>query len=360
MRSIGRPRAPDSIPDLSWAPAMSGSLCVLISAAGRRPYLLRWFREALQMNGIDGTVILADADRHAGGQRLADEFVHAPTVVDDGYSTWLDQTLASYNVDLAISVNDFELSAWSTHETDSPALVRLTPDRQSLAEDKAALADELASLGVTSPPTWLGSQIVDDPKVLEETDEFVVKSRYGSGSVGLAMCSRSELLPAVHQAAGQVYGRDGQPLAGTQGALDAVIVQQRVHGIEYGLDVVSDLEGQYRETFAREKLTMRFGETEKAMTVDGSPFRDHGRAISALLGHRGPIDVDVLVDAEARAWVIDVNPRFGGGYPLTHVAGAHLPAAMVAWAAGGTPDESWLTYTVNAVSAKVVDVVRAT
>jgi carbamoyl-phosphate synthase large subunit len=54
------------------------------------------------------------------------------------------------------------------------------------------------------------------------------------------------------------------------------------------------------------------------------------------------MDVDVLLDAENRPWVLDINPRFGGGYPFSHVSGSNIPAAIVAWAAGREPDPTWI------------------
>jgi carbamoyl-phosphate synthase large subunit len=47
-----------------------------------------------------------------------------------------------------------------------------------------------------------------------------------------------------------------------------------------------------------------------------------------------------------------MNPRFGGGYPFSHVAGANLPAALIAWVKGETPDTSWLKVNKGVRSSK--------
>src|SRR5260370_31650258 len=51
-------------------------------------------------------------------------------------------------------------------------------------------------------------------------------------------------------------------------------------------------------------------------------------------------------------FVLDVNPRLGGGYPFSHLAGANLPAALIAWADGIEPDAEWLRYRPGVLSSK--------
>ena len=43
----------------------------------------------------------------------------------------------------------------------------------------------------------------------------------------------------------------------------------------------------------------------------------------------GPADLDVMVDKDGPK-LLEINPRFGGGYPCSHLAGANFPAKLVA------------------------------
>ena len=128
---------------------------ILLSSVGRRPYLVRWFRDALRDNAVDGTVIAADVDPHAPSRPFADAFVPAPTVVDPSYESWLRRTLTEHDVDLAISINDFELSTWALLSDDDElrSLVRLSADTQRVIEDKFATSQALDAAEVPSPIT---------------------------------------------------------------------------------------------------------------------------------------------------------------------------------------------------------------
>ena len=53
--------------------------------------------------------------------------------------------------------------------------------------------------------------------------------------------------------------------------------------------------------------------------------------------HIGNLDVDVFVKND-KYYVLEMNARFGGGYPFSHVAGANVPLALVQWLKGEQPD----------------------
>ncbi|MHA2789722.1 ATP-grasp domain-containing protein [Corynebacterium sp. S7] len=332
---------------------------ILLSSVGRRPYLVRWFQEALHANGLQGSVIAADLDPFAPSQAFADHFVIAPRVDEPSYIGWLSNTLKRYDIEIAVSINDFELSEWARLPQVkfwSP-LIRLSPGIQNLVEDKFEMGDALAQGGVRTPRTWLADNL---PNSMNPDLSYVTKGRFGSASRGLQFTDADGLEAAIDLATHEVTTRQGIA-ALKQDKVDPrslVIVQERISGLEYGVDVVCDLAGSYVAALARRKISMRAGETDRAETVRPDSFVAQAEKVASLVPHPGLIDLDFMIDAEGNSFVIDVNPRFGGGYPFSHLAGAHVPSAYVAWAAGLPVNPDWLSSLPGTVGSKYVEAVK--
>ena len=330
---------------------------ILLSSVGRRPYLVRWFRDALAENGVEGRVIAADVDPFAPSRPFADAFVQAPTIVDPSYEDWLRQTLVDHDVDLAVSINDFELSTWAMlpDSDDWSALVRLDADTQRLIEDKYSTSQALSEAQVPSPVTWLGSE---PPAEGDAAGPFVTKGRYGSASRGLRFVDRAGLADALREASQEVTTRQGVPASQQDEVApeELLVIQEKIEGVEFGLDVVCDLDGRFAGVLARRKIAMRSGETDRAVSVDSAPFEELARGIAEAIPHPGTIDVDVFVDDDANPFVIDINPRFGGGYPFSHMAGARVPNCYVAWKLGREPAAQWLRSRADVVAGKFVEI----
>lgn len=332
---------------------------ILLSSVGRRPYLVRWFQDALKANGLEGKVIAADYDDNAPAREFADQFIQAPAVTDTEYKSWLLSTLKGQGIDLAVSINDFELSEWAQLGVglEWAPLVRFDADVQAGIEDKFVMAQCFGKAGISTPQTWLGSV---PPQKLAETQKLITKGRFGSASRGLQFTDQAGIADAIGIATNEVTDRKGRA-AHQQSELaptELVLVQEMIEGTEYGLDVICDLKGDYAGVLVRRKIAMRGGETDRAESVSPANFEDIARSIAKAVPHPGTIDVDVIVDAEGTPYVIDVNPRFGGGYPLSHLAGARVPNAYVAWSAGNPVSDEWFEYESGAVVGKYVEVGR--
>ncbi|HQH27942.1 MAG TPA: ATP-grasp domain-containing protein, partial [Oligoflexia bacterium] len=180
---------------------------------------------------------------------------------------------------------------------------------------------------------------------------LVVKPRRGQGSLGLhVVYEKAELSAALLLARAQVARFKDNGLSVKDGGL-SVIIQEFLIGEEFGLDVVNDLEGQFRACLVKRKLGMRAGETDAAESVRDAALEKFGAAIGCALGHLGMLDVDVIV-RNGQPYLLEFNPRFGGHYPFSHMAGANVPAALLAWARGEEPKPEWLQVGKGIISLK--------
>jgi carbamoyl-phosphate synthase large subunit len=185
----------------------------------------------------------------------------------------------------------------------------------------------------------------------ELTFPLVVKPRWGTASIGIEYPQDDEELELAYRL---VKKRLTRTILADASAIDpdrSILIQERIIGSEYGLDVINNLDGKYIATLSKRKLSMRGGETDRAMTILDPQLTEIGAKIGRQLQHIGNLDCDVFGDANGYR-VLEMNPRFGGGYPFSHVAGANLPAALIAWVSGKSPDPDWFTVAPNVISSK--------
>jgi carbamoyl-phosphate synthase large subunit len=324
--------------------------------------LVNWFKDALRVAAVPGHVHVIDANSMAPALADADLSAVVPGFDSPGYIETVRRLCDEWGITLALSLNDFESSLWAGDSspfvgTASPVqLIAASPNCQALLEDKAAYGRSFSAAGVRVPRTMLGSEADARQDLLFATDQVVIKHRFGSGSKGLIVCPRGEWRDMLPVVASGARDRNGQPIEDVQLALRAVVIQEMVTGQEYGLDVISDLDGLLQGVLVRRKVRMRSGETDQAVTESADAFQPLASQIHQVTGHRGLIDVDVIVADDGQSYLIDVNPRFGGGYPFSHAAGANVPAAYVAWHLKRPVDSSWLTSRPGVAVSKTEDI----
>ena len=78
----------------------------------------------------------------------------------------------------------------------------------------------------------------------------------------------------------------------------------------------------------KKKILMRSGETDKAKIVISKIFEIFSKRLSRELGHIGNLDCDIIL-SNNKIYLLDLNPRFGGGYPFTHLAGLNYINAIL-------------------------------
>lgn len=103
------------------------------------------------------------------------------------------------------------------------------------------------------------------------------------------------------------------------------IYQPFIVGKEYGVDTFFDLKSEKLVSmFIKEKLAMRAGETDKAISVHSQNVIDEVLKVQKIKGLYGPIDIDVFVSNDGEVYINEINPRFGGGYPHAYGCGVNF------------------------------------
>jgi len=294
----------------------------LLTCAGRRHYLARYFHNELKGRG---KVIGTDMDLTAPALVACDYAVQVPAVNAPDYMDVLMKTIERHEVDLVFSLNDLELELLSKkrdliHERTGALVYVPTLESLQVCIDKWATFQFAQRMGIVAPQTWLS---VDEALLAIEQSKgqfpLMVKPRWGSASIGLFKVNNADELKAAFSACADAVASS---LLASFGSQKAVLIQELIEGDEYGVDILYDKEESFIGFTAKKKLAMRAGETDKAVTVPSEVLKEIVHTIAQNLPHRGNMDCD-FIERDGQFYLLELNPRFGGGYPFTHLAGAN-------------------------------------
>lgn len=330
---------------------------VLLTCAGRRNYLVEYFREAL--NG-DGLVLAADASMQAAAMQVADRAILVPPVSHPDYVRTLLEVCQTNDVRLLVPLNDLELPVLAKQRQmflDAGVLpVVSSPEVIDICFDKWKTVQFLEQHGLRSPVTYRSLEEVK--QALEEGAirfPLVLKPRWGSASIGIEFVGDEEEMELAYRL---LQKRLPQTILGeaSQAEPDPILIQEKLVGEEMGLDVVNNFQAETLSVTVKKKIAMRAGETDRAGVVHHPELAALGTQIGAALGHIGNLDCDVFM-TENGPYVLELNPRFGGHYPFAHYAGANLPAALIAWAQDKPHKVEWLNPKAGVFSAKFSQII---
>jgi carbamoyl-phosphate synthase large subunit len=116
------------------------------------------------------------------------------------------------------------------------------------------------------------------------------------------------------------------------------ICQEFIEGVEYTCDVYVDFEMHVRCVVPRRRIEVRSGEVSKSQVVKNPRIMSEARRVVELLGAGpGVITLQLFLTNDGRIKFTEVNPRFGGGAPLSIQAGADFPQWVLQELTGRPP-----------------------
>ena len=296
---------------------------ILLTSVGRRGYLVRYFKEAL---GSAGQVWGGDNSPHSPAFVYCDGTAVLPRVRKDHYPQALLDICQKNNIDIVIPLIDPELEILSSCQQQflnaGVMLLVSPPETIEMASDKYQTYQFAKENGLGVPQTFIDLALATDQLAAGALSfPLIVKPRKGSASVDITICHDKLHLEAAFEVT-------AEPM-----------IQEVLKGIEYGYDLFGDANFKSISVYCKEKLAMRAGETDKAVSTADPVLIEFGRKLLENMKLLGPADVDVIVDKDGPK-LLEINPRFGGGYPCSHIAGADFCKKIIAMRNGEslTPD----------------------
>lgn len=325
---------------------------LLFTSAGRRSYLINYFKEAIQAEGLVGLVHAANSSPIAPAFLTADKTVVTPMIYSADYIPFLIHYCKENEITAVMSLLDADLPVLAANKKrfDEIGTRLIVSDSEtiSICNDKYKTYTFLTNNGVLVPKTYISLEsVLSDLKNGKIQYPLIVKPRWGAGSISIMEANDEEDLRVLYKIAKGKVLNSYLRFESAQNEDECVVIQEMLFGEEHGLDVINDLNGNYINTIVKKKIAMRSGETDCGVTVENEILRELGEKISGLLHHVALLDVDAFM-VNGQPYILEMNPRFGGGYPFSHVAGANVPRAVIRWLSDHKVENIEVDYGVTA------------
>jgi carbamoyl-phosphate synthase large subunit len=284
---------------------------ILITSAGRRVSLVRAFKKELVKYFPGGKVFTVDMKPELSSAcQISEQCFSVVRVTDPDYCKNLVEICIANSITLVIPTIDTELIPLAENidffKQNGIQPVISSIEIMRICRDKRKLFSFFDSIGF--------------PKTNEidfNNPEFPIfaKPLDGSSSIGVRVISESSQLSENAR-----YD-------------EKMIFLEYLNPVEYSeftIDLYFDKNSWLKCAVPRERLEVRSGEVTKAVTRKDSLYNKICSVFSYCLGFAGCITLQVFRHRATDEIIgIEINPRFGGGYPLSFLAGANYPDYII-------------------------------
>lgn len=263
--------------------------------------------------GLDGRLLATDVTALSSAFQDADAGFLVPSCASEDFVPAMLELCQRESVRLVVPTIDTELPAYAANR-DRFAAIGTTvavssPAVIAIGADKVRTYAWLVDAGLSTVRQTGVAEVLADPG--SWAFPLLVKPRSGSSGKGVAVVADLVEL--------EVATRAGD-----------FVVQTIAPGVEHTVDLLVDRGGRCRCAVPRRRLEVRAGEVSKGVTVDHRAVGALAlRAAESLPGAYGVLNLQVFASEDDELTVIELNPRFGGGFPLAWQAGADYPRWLV-------------------------------
>ena len=280
---------------------------VLILSAGRRVELVKSFKQAREELNIGGKVIACDLSDTAPAIYHADSYYLVPRILDDNYIPSIMDICKKENIDLIIPTIDTELLKLAEEkekiELETNAKVHVSDlNVVKICRDKYNTQAFFEEHGFKVP------KLITQKEIENKEYEFpmFIKPLNGSSSINTFKINNEKELEFFLEYV-------PQPM-----------VQEFIEGDEYTIDAFVDFDHNPITIVPRQRLATRGGEVLKGVVKKDREIIEEVKKVIEILKPIGHITLQCMKTKRGIEF-IEINPRFGGGAPISIKAGANSP-----------------------------------
>lgn len=282
---------------------------ILFTGVGRRIELLQAFRNASLVLNKELKIYGADMEGTAPALAYCDFTRRVVSMKAPNYINNLLQICKEDKINLIIPTIDTDLLVLSENkklfEEIGTRVLISEPDKIKICRDKNFTSQFFVDCGLHAPMP------VNDWKEYKSGYPAFIKPKDGSSSINAFKIENEDEL-IIQSSLVRDY-----------------IIQPFISGIEYTIDIFCDWEGNPISIVPRERLQVRAGEVLKTRIYMDNTMIEESINLCRSFKPCGPITVQLIRDENCVDWFIEINPRFGGGAPLSMKAGARSPEYII-------------------------------
>ncbi len=276
---------------------------VLFTGVGRRIELVQAFRQAALVLGKTLKIFGADMAGEAPALAYCDYARKVCGMKKAGYIDELLKICKDNQIDILIPTIDTDLLVLAENkqkfEMIGTKVLISDPDKIKICRDKNHTSHFFVDCGCKAPMP------VDDWKEYGSGYPAFIKPKDGSSSINAFKVENEEEL--------EVYASQ----------IGDYIVQPFIEGTEYTVDVFCDFEGNPIYITPRIRVQVRAGEVLKTKIALDEKIIAESKKIIGKFHPLGPITIQLIREVKSgEDYFIEINPRYGGGSPLSMKAGA--------------------------------------
>jgi carbamoyl-phosphate synthase large subunit len=284
---------------------------ILVTSAGRRVSLVKAFQHELKSRFKEAKVFTTDMrPEWSSACRVSDGFFALPRVTHPDYIHSLFELCVEYSIGLVIPTIDTELLV-------------LASNKQKFADAGIVLVISDLDLVVRCRDKRNTNQLFEEfgiqfPKPIDKNKPaFPVFIKPYDGSLS------KDILLVRDQ-----FGWNDSLLANEKLMFMEYLSPEEYQ--EFTVDAYFDKSGILKCLVPRKRIEVRGGEISKGRTEKGALYETLVGKFAEMKGARSCLTMQFFEHkTSGRVVGIEINPRFGGGFPLSYEAKANYPAMLI-------------------------------